>query len=353
MKNSITFILTVALLVSVAFVSPAQAAFSKVGTTGAAFLKIGVGRSTAMGDAFVAIADDASASYFNPAGLAHAARQVQFNHADWIADINHDHLSVVLPVSGFGTVSFAVTALTMGDMEQTLIDNPNTRAREDEGTGLMFGAADFCVAASYARIITDKLSFGLTAKGVQQSIWDMSASALGLDFGLFYNTGFRSLRIGAAVNNFGTQLAFSGRQLEYGVTWPDSGPPQLPGQYRTNGMPLPTLFRFGIAYDIIEKSEASPSRLTGAVDLIHPSDINETVNFGLEYGYNEFFFLRGGYVLNVDRDYAKEIGELTGLTAGLGVATEPAQGLDLGLDYSFRYLKYLKPTHRLQLTVGF
>ncbi|MEO0081260.1 MAG: PorV/PorQ family protein [candidate division WOR-3 bacterium] len=326
------------------------AAFSKVGTTGAAFLKIGVGRATAMGEAFTAIADDASACYFNPAGLAHVGRQVQFNHVDWIADINHDHLAVVLPMTSFGTMTFAITALTMGDIEQTTIDNPGTKAREDEGTGLFFGAADFCVAATYSRVITDKLSFGFTAKGVQQSIWDMAASALGVDLGLFYNTGFRSLRIGATVANFGTQLAFSGRQLQYGITWPDSGPPSLPGTYRTDAMPLPTTFRFGIAYDLVD---VSPSKLTAAIDLTHPSDINETVNIGLEYGYNELFALRGGYILNVDREYAKNVGELSGLTAGLGVRTEPAKGLKLGLDYTFRYLKYLKPTHRVQLTVGF
>jgi long-subunit fatty acid transport protein len=89
MKHRITILLTLVLLASLALVSPVHAAFSKVGTTGAAFLKIGVGRSTAMGDAFVAIADDASASYFNPAGLARVNRQIALNHVDWIADVTH------------------------------------------------------------------------------------------------------------------------------------------------------------------------------------------------------------------------------------------------------------------------
>lgn len=342
--------LTVVALGCLLLASTGFAAFSKVGTTGAAFLKIGVGRAAGMGEAFTAIADDASASYFNPAGLAHAARQVQFNHVNWIADVNHDHLAVVLPMTNFGSLTFAVTALTMGDIEQTKVDNPGTRTREDEGTGLYFGAADFCVAASYSRIITDKLSFGFTAKGVQQTVWDISASALGIDLGLFYNTGFRSLRIGATVSNFGTQLAFAGRQLDFGFEWPDSGPPQLPGSYRTDGMPLPTTFRFGIAYDLVD---VSLSKLTTAIDLTHPSDINETVNFGLEYGYNNLFFLRGGYILNVDQEYAESVGRLSGLTAGCGVKTEPSKGLKLGFDYCFRYLKYLKPAHRVQLTVGF
>lgn len=345
-NNSTMRVLVVTLLA----VSAGLAAFSKVGTTGAAFLKIGVGRATGMGEAFVAVADDASASYFNPAGLASVGRSVQFNHVDWIADVNHDYLSAVLPVNGFGTVCFAVTALTMGDMEQTTIDDPTTPVREDEGTGQIFGASDLAFAVSYSRIITDKLSFGLSGKVVNQTVWDMSATAAGLDLGLFYNTGFRSLRIGAVVQNFGTQLAFSGRQLEYSIGWPDSGPSQLPGAYRTDGAPLPTVFRFGIAYDVFD---AEQSKLTAAIDLTHPSDINETVNFGLEYGYNDLFFLRTGYVLNTDQDYAQDVGYLSGLTAGLGVKTMPTTALSLGLDYTFRFLQYLKPTHRVLLTVGF
>jgi len=307
-----------------------------------------------MGDAFVAIADDASAGYFNPAGLARVGRQVALNHWNWIADVNHENLAVVLPMTRFGTVAFTVTALTMGDIEQTTIDNPNTVAREDEGTGLFFGASDMAFAVSYARIITDKLSFGFTGKVINQTIWDMSASAVGFDLGLFYNTGFKSLRIGAAVTNYGTQLSFSGRELDYSFFWPDSGPSQIQGSYSTTPVGLPTCFRFGIAYDIVEaKDLAKDSRLTAAIDITHPSDINETVNFGLEYGLADVFFLRGGYILNADNSYQEEIGWLTGLSAGLGARTKAARGLSLGLDYTFRYFEYLKPTHRLQLTVGF
>ncbi|HTW92868.1 MAG TPA: PorV/PorQ family protein [bacterium] len=354
MKHRITYLLTAVLLASVAFVSSAQAAFSKVGSTGAAFLKIGVGRSTAMGDAFVAIADDPSAAYFNPAGLARVSRTIQVNHVNWIADVNHDNLTFVLPLTSFGTIAVNVTALTMGQIEQTTIDNPNTTIREDEGTGLFFSASDMAVGVSYARIITDKLSFGFTGKVITQTVWDMSASAFGFDLGLLYNTGFKSLRIGAAVTNYGTQLAFTGRELDYSFSWPDSGPSQINGSYSTTPVGLPTNFRFGIAYDIIEaQNPDKDSRLTAALDINHPSDINETVNFGLEYGIANAFFLRGGYVLNTDNSYQDELGWSTGICAGLGARAKPVHGLSIGLDYTFRYFEYLKPTHRLQLTVGF
>jgi hypothetical protein len=327
----------------------ALGAFSKVGTTGANFLKIGVGRATGMGDAFCAIADDAAAAYYNPAGLAGVERCVQLNHLEWIADLTHEHLSAVLPTN-FGTVALSVTALAMGDIEQTAIDNPSTRLREDEGTGLFFGASDFAVGVSYARIITDKLSFGITAKAINQSIWAMSASAVGADLGLHYNTGWKSLRVGAAITNFGTQLSFTGRQLDYSFFWDDSGPSQLQGSYKTSPAPLPTTFRFGAAMNVVDQGD---NVLTAALDVLHPSDINETVNFGLEYGYAKRFFVRAGYVLNTDVSYQEKLGWGTGLSAGLGVRTAPAKGLKLGLDYGYRFVKYLDPSHRLLLTVGF
>lgn len=337
------------ILAALLVVSAAMGAFSKVGTTGANFLKIGVGRATGMGDAFCALADDAGAAYYNPAGLARVERSIQLNHVDWIADLTHEHIAAVLPVN-FGTVALSVTALAMGDMEQTMVDNPRTRIREDEGTGLYFGASDFAVAASYSRIITEKLAFGLTVKAINQSVWDMSASGVAADLGLHYNTGWRSLRIGAAMTNFGTQLSFTGRQLDYSFFWTDSGPTQLQGSYKTSPSPLPTTFRFGAAYDLFDNTSG---KLTAALDVIHPSDINETVNFGMEYGYAKTFFVRAGYVLNTDLSYQEKVGWGTGLSAGLGVRTVVARGLKLGLDYGYRYLQYLKPTHRLLLTVGF
>ncbi len=340
----------VLLIICLIAFSVSWGAFSKVATTGAQFLKISVGRASGMGDAFTALADDASASYFNPAGLAQIPRQAQLNHADWFADINHDYLVVVLPVTNFGTVAINANALTMGDIERTTVDDPKTPAREDEGTGLLIGASDLAFGVSYARIITDKLSFGLTVKAIQQTIWDMGASAVGLDLGLFYATGFKSLRLGAAVTNFGTQLAFSGPHLDYNFFWSDSGPSQLQGSYKTTPAPLPTAFRFGVAMDLVN---TSPHRLTTAIDIVHPSDINETVNIGLEYGLSEMLFLRGGYVWNVDQAYQEKLGALTGLCAGLGIKGKPIEALELGLDYSFRYYQYLKPTHRLMLTVGF
>jgi opacity protein-like surface antigen len=343
-----TFLLICNLLISGSAAYAVNVKFSKVGTTSAQFLKIGVGRATGMGEAFSAIADDASATYFNPAGLAQLSKhEVLVNHINWIADVNHDYISVALPITKIGTLAFSVTALTMGDMQRLTIDNPATAIREDDSTGTTFGAMDVAFAVSYARQITDKLSFGFTAKGISQSISNMSANGAGIDLGLLYHTGFKSLRLAACVTNFGTSMAFSGLGLEYQDSTRQTKPRAT---YNTTATPLPTTFRFGIAYNLIDRPD---NVLTFACDVIHPNDINETVNAGLEYVFKKIVFLRTGYILNTDLNYAKELEYRAGLSAGAGFMTNLTPGVNLRLDYCYRDMGWLKGSHRVGLIVGF
>jgi hypothetical protein len=322
--------------------------FSKVGTTSAQFLKIGVGRATGMGEAFSAIADDASAAYFNPAGLAQLTKkEVLFNHLDWIADVNHDYVTVALPLAKMGTLALSVTALTMGEMQRLYLDDPSTVIREDDSTGFFFGAMDMALAASFARQITDKLSFGFTGKAITQSIYNMTATGAAMDLGLLYNTGFRSLRIAACLTNFGTSMTFSGLGLEFVDTSYMTDPRAT---YKTTPNPLPTTFRFGIAFNLID---IPGNKLTFACDVIHPNDINETVNSGLEYNFKKIFFLRTGYILNTDLNYTKEIKSITGFSAGTGFKLDITPSVNLRLDYCYRDMGWLKATHRLGAIVGF
>jgi hypothetical protein len=335
------------LILAAILVGIALGGMTKIGTTAAPMLKVGIGRATGMGDAFVAVADDASSAYWNPAGLAQlTSRQITINHIDWIADVNHEFLTVALPLK-IGTVAFSVTAFTMGDMRNTLTDDENTVAREDTGTGLYFGASEFALAVSYARLITDRLAFGLTAKAINEAIWDNSASGIGADVGLFYKTGFKSLKLGMVVSNFGSEIAYTGRQLDFADTTKKTNPPVT---YKTEPAPLPTIFRFGLSYNIIEKEK---DYLLVAADLVHPSDVSETINFGFEYCLNQLLFLRAGYIYNTDSEYADEIGRTTGLSAGLGVAFKIRNRVDLKLDVGYRVMSYIGNSPRVTLNIGF
>ena len=77
-------------------------AVDKTGTTAAKFLSIGEGsKASGMGGAFTSIANDATAMYWNPAGLSfNNTKEVYFNHANWIADISFDYFGFTIPMNG-------------------------------------------------------------------------------------------------------------------------------------------------------------------------------------------------------------------------------------------------------------
>ena len=338
-----TFLLCI--LAFLAVFTPAQALFTKIGMAGLPFLKIGVGRCTGMGEAFVAVADDASAAFWNPAGLALVPkRSVVVNHIDWVADINHEYLSFVVPTKA-GNVGVSVTALSLGEFEETTIDT-------FQGTGRTFTGADIALGVSYARMFTDKLAFGLTAKVVSEQIWNVGTSGAAFDFGVHYNTGWRNLRLGMAIVNFGPDLKYSGGLLDFthnpDWSWPWTIEP-IPGTYLTETFPLPVIFRFGMAYDFIRTDK---SYLTAAADLNHFNDVNEKVNVGFEYSLKPVT-VRAGYILNTDFSYAADVGWATGLSAGAGFRFKLTPGLGLNFDYNYRDLGRLGGSHRVTLAVDF
>jgi long-subunit fatty acid transport protein len=330
------------------FVTPVYGAFSKVGMAGMPFLKLGVGRATGMGDAFVAIADDASAAYWNPAGLALLKnREVLVNHIDWILETRLEYLAGAFPTK-LGALAVSVTSVDYGQFEETTID-------QYQGTGRTFGASDLAVGVSFARMFTDKFAFGATVKAIQQSIWDISSTAVAFDFGTYYNTGWKNVRLAMMIANFGPDALFSGKELDFqvshpeGYTWPWTITP-IPGTYKTEKFPLPVIFRFGVAYDLFKTEDKT--RLTFAADLAHYNDINEKVNVGFEYKIMNFL-IRGGYILNTDTQYADDLGWRTGLSFGGGVTVHPTGNLNLTVDYAYRDLARLGISHRVTVNVGF
>jgi hypothetical protein len=356
---------------------PLHADFAKLGTSGAQFLKIGVGRGSAMGEAFVAISDDASATFWNPSGLATITnREIGFYHNEWIADVRHEYLTAAFPLGGFGTMGVSITALTMGEMELLMVDDPNTSIREDTGTGTYFNASDYAVGFSFGRMFTDRLAAGVSFKAIQEQVFNMTATGLAMDFGIHYNTGVRGLRLAAAMNNFGTDIAYGGRDLEFAYDpYPESPIfyELLPSALRATPYPLPLMFRFGVAFDPVSTEN---SRLTIALDLNHPNDNYETINLGVEYGYLNTLFLRAGYKVYTNMEYMRamtggepvydtlenimtypewgdDIGTLlNNLTAGVGFHLKTGIS-QFKIDYAYMNKGILKATHRIGLSLLF
>lgn len=332
----------IALLIIGLVVSPMQAEeVSKVGTTAAPFLTISVGaRATSMGGAFVSVANDASALFWNVGGIAQLDRpEMLFSHSEWLQEINFDYLAVVAPVSGLGTIGISMTALTMDEFEQTTELNP-------EGTGVKFSAGSYAAAVSFARSLTPKFHIGFTAKYIRENIWNSSASGVALDVGTLFTTPFKGLRLGMSISNFGTKMRMQGDDLLLQVD-PD---PTISGNnetinayYQTEEFDLPLIFRVGLSMEVINTAD---NQLTLAVDALHPNDNSESVNVGGEYRFKNLVSLRAGYRA-LFQQHSEE-----GLTLGGGLYKNFG-GMGLHIDYAYEDFGILDYIQKFSLRLTF
>ena len=169
--------------VTIAASLPAQ---TKVGTSAANFLQIGVGaRGAAMGESAVANGSDLSAVYWNPALAANVQKgQAYFNQIKWFAGIDLSYGSVLLNMGNLGNFAATFYSLSSGQIAVTTEERP-------EGTGELYEAQDLMIALSYARALTDRFNFGGTFKIVNSTIWNTTAATMAVDIGLTYKTPLR------------------------------------------------------------------------------------------------------------------------------------------------------------------
>lgn len=321
MKKSILIIL---LLLLPSFIL--GGGFSKVGTTSAQFLKIGVGaRAMGLGGSFTSIANDVSTIYWNPAGIANMKGvSIGFTHSQWFADISHDFAGVVVPVSDGDFIALQATTLNTGEQEVTTVANP-------DGTGIFYDVRDLAIGLSYARQLSDRFLVGISAKYVMQSMYNEQASSLTLDLGSYLKTGFHNLIIGMAISNFGGTMKLDGRDL---ITIADvnttvSGNYNPDARLKTEEYPLPLIFRVGLSMDFIGGDDplvsSDDNRFTLAIEGTHLNDNNERFNVGAEYSWTETVFLRAGYKINYDA-------ENWAFGAGINI---PIGNQDFVFDYAF------------------
>lgn len=315
---------------------------TRVGTRGANFLEIGVGaRGMAMGGAFAAATDGPTALYWNPAGIAvDPMFSAAFSYNRMYADFDIDHFfgGVTLPV-GQGAVGFHVLGLTSGEIPRTTEDYPEGG---DPAYGETFSWSDIAVGASYARQVTDRLVVGLTLKYAQSGIKNAQASFWGGDAGIQFRTGLLGTTLGASLLNVGSDGKYEGTLINNIVTAGAEVFPTdrtVPTEFSTRGWDLPTTFAFSVLWDVVGSPEAilAPNPMHSLVvvtDAVDAIDTPIQTRVGLEYSYQEMFFLRGGKMwLNENRsgefrDFAY------GLSGGAGVAIPVGQSR-LHVDYAY------------------
>jgi long-subunit fatty acid transport protein len=225
-------------------------------------------------------------------------------------------------------------------MKVTTIDEP-------WGTGEVFSATDMAISLAYALQLTDRFSIGFNPKFVYQGIWKMSATAFAIDMGVQYVTPFDDAILAMSISNFGTDMRLLG-QSNLVLYDPDpyttGNNGKIPAYLETNEWSLPLTFRVGVAYNPIKSENHN---LTLAFDALHPSDDYESINLGMEYGFQDFLFLRAGYK-SLFLDDSEESYSL-----GFGLKKNLMGNVAIKVDYAYQDFGRLNNIQKFTLTVSF
>jgi hypothetical protein len=186
---------------------------------------------------------------------------------------------------------------------------------------------------SYSKVVTDRISVGTNIKILSESIQDVSASGWAIDFGVQYRFT-PELMIGAAVMNIGPNMQYNGPQLASFTQIPGSNPGSPGGQYEiiTEEFQIPSYFLMSLAYNIDINDQNNV--LLGSTFTANNS-LEDNLNFGLEYGFLNNFFVRGGYSFLLENSEQN----VFGLTFGAGIDYSIGGDVGFAFDYAFRDVK--------------
>ncbi|MCE5249491.1 PorV/PorQ family protein [bacterium] len=274
-------------------------------------------KQAGMGEAYTAVSDDASAGYYNPAGLAFQDRNLknlQFMHTNWLPaladDIYYEYMGYSQYAEGWGHFAFNVVYFNLGEQNRTSSVSSDIIGK--------FHSFEVVASGSYGATMTDNLSLGLTLKAIYSKLAEAGQEAekgkgigtsFALDFGAMYKTPVDGLSLAAVIHNMGPKISY------IDVTQAD---------------PLPLNFIFGAAYVPIHNEF---NKLSFVADIYKPlvrrngspvealvkgwydeSNEFEQIDYkvGTEYVYNNFMALRAGYTYDKD-------GELKSPTFGVGI----------------------------------
>jgi long-subunit fatty acid transport protein len=233
-------------------------------TSGLSFLKIGVGgRATGMAEAFTAVTDDATATYWNPAGLMQVrGNHLSLTHNEWFEDIRSEFVAFALPKNTYA-LGFSLNSTNVSGIE--LRSNlPNVQPIST------FDAHDLSLGISYARMLNPNITLGVTLKYIYEKIYIEETSGLAGDFGFIYTFNPVPVQVGAVVQNIGFMSKF-----------------------KRESPSLPQVFRLGMAYKPPKKLLNGSWIL--ASDWVVDNDAHSHLNLGIEYRVQKFLAIRLGY----------------------------------------------------------
>tara|TARA_Y100000590_G_scaffold173894_1_gene198851 strand:+ start:657 stop:1727 length:1071 start_codon:yes stop_codon:yes gene_type:complete len=331
---------------------------NRYGTTAANFLEIGVGsEANAMGEAYVAVANDVSSIYWNPAGLSSLKKSsALFMIQPWFVDIDMLFAGGAMVIPKVGVIGLGITHLDYGEMEVTNLEY-------QDGTGEMFRASDVAASFTFSRKIVSWFSFGSSLKYINSNIWHSSASAFAVDLGVLVNTSFFSftgnnkdgINIGMSISNYGTRMKYDGIDSYQPIDiseYEEGNYGDVAGQFRTSEWELPLIFRIGVSLKPIVTNKMD---LIISADALHPNNNAESINIGASLdnkipGFGEVS-IRGGLksgMKNLNTD-DKDFGFATGAGLKLYFLNNKA----LTIDYTYKTMGILGNVQAYTVGIAF
>lgn len=275
--------------------------YAGAGDAGAVFLKIPVdARVVGIGEASAAYVDNASALYYNPAGLGEIESvDLLLMHNAWLLGMSHEYAALAFAIRNVGTFGLAFNYWGSGSIPVITI--------RGDSTGNTFSASDWTVNIGYGKDF-GSFAFGAGFKYLSEKNEDFSSSAMAFDFGMMYHLPIKGLQTGISLSNLGTNVELD-----------------------QESFPLPMLVRLGWRYNL--------QGLGFAQDFIISNADKFGIALGAEYWVAEIIALRFGYRTG------SGAGGLSGLRAGLGVCVK-----SFGLDYAVAPYGQLGLTHKFSLS---
>jgi len=329
------------LLLSIVFISftsiNAQTEISKYAGE---FMAIGIGgRPLGMGGAFVAIANDVTAGYYNPAGLAKMNYpQISLMHSEQFGNlVNYDYAAVGIPFKSDMSFGLSVMRLAIDgipDTREALVDRLNNDkviyniylpgARLDTDLITEFSNQDYAFYLTFAKRHSDNFYWGANIKIIRRDIAEFGATGVGFDVGAYYKP-MENLHLGANIQDVTTTLV----AWDTGLNELISPTLKLGGAYVFDG------FLGGYVMPVLDFDIRFENRQFASNFNLGP--VSFDMHAGLEVNIENIVFVRGGY------------NDVKQFTVGAGVKLPK-----LNIDYSFaRFneaeIDRLPDSHRISL----
>ncbi len=282
----------------------------------------------------------------NVAGLSRINKtEVLVSHAIYLdgTDIGMNALGIGQRVGQNGAFGLSIMALDFGDILVTTTDQP-------EGTGATFSPSFFNIGLAYAHTFENKVSVGVTVRGISESTADVSAFGFALDAGVQYVSGAEdNFKFGISLRNVGSRMSFGGEGLSVGAPSPNGGSYELTFDQRTSGFELPSVLNIGMSYDFILLEK---HRVTPLANFTANSFSRDQIGGGMEYSFDDLFMLRAGYKVELGSQFDFEKSIYSGLSFGASVDF-PVSGSNkntrVGIDYAYRQTRLWNGTHNFSL----